>query len=265
MKGVLLESSEFAYLLACLHATQVVGLETPELFPEDPADRDALIEAGGRQLQSRGWLKRLEHPAQFDLSVDLMVLAAVVADPEFVIFTIRAQPNRSSRVLLHYLAEPDIVELQVTVDGKYALTTVPDRGVLVGRIQEMLELKPVGQEAQAAFTIEEPTFQTIQDLVEEGQADEAAELLRQAGVNGANGDLLLKALQTPETGGLVVVVRPRRGQVEAGRKASVFRGVDVVWLAKRVDATSKTFSVETVMSGTLPDVLETYLKFLAQK
>lgn len=264
MKGAILEASEFAYLLACLHATQLVGLETPELFPDDPAERDALVAAGGRLLQEHGWLRRLEHPAEFNLSIDLMVLAAVAADPEFVIFTIRSLPGGGSKVLLHYLADPDIVELHVTEDGKYALAAVPDRATLVGRMQEMLNLEAAAAKPEAQFTIEEPTFQTVQDLVEEGQPDEAAALLKQAGVNGAVGDLLLQAMQEPENGGLVVVVRPRRGKVEAGRKASVFRAEDVIWLAKRVDATSKTYSVETIKSGTLPDMLETYLKFLAQ-
>lgn len=264
MKGAILESSELAYLLATVHATQVVGVDAPELFPADPGARQALLEAGARQLQAHGWLRPVEQPGQFDLNVDLMVLAAVVADPKFVIFTVRTQPDGSSRVLLHYLAEPDIVELLVTADRKYTLTAVPDRAAMLGRIREMLELPEASPGSEVRFMIEEPTFETIQDLAEEGQAAEAAALLKQFGINGHNGESLLKALETPEAGSLVVVVRPRRGQIEAGRKASLFRNLDVVWLAKRVDARSKTFSVETVQADTLPKVLEAYLQFLAK-
>lgn len=264
MKGAVLESSEFAYLLATINAGQVVGVDAPDLFPTDAAEREALFAEGGRLLQAHGWLKPLENPSQFHLNENLLYLTAVIADPQFVVFTIRTQPDGSSRVLLHYLAEPDMVELSVTADQKYALSILPDRATLLARIQEMLELPPTPQVGEVQFTVEEPTFETIQDLAEVGQAEEASAMLKQLGVNGNTGESLVKALQTPEASSLVVVVRPRQGQIEAGRKASLFRSLDVVWLAKRVDAKSNTFSVETVQADTLPNVLNAYLEFLAK-
>jgi len=265
MKGAILEPSEFAYLMGTLKTPQVVGVDAPELFPVDSAEQTALYKEGARKLQEHGWLVPLENPSQFNLNVDLLYMAAVVAEPQFVIFTIRTQPDGSSRVLLHYLAEPDIVELSVTAGPKYALALVPDRAVLLGRIREMLDLPQSTPGSEVRFMIEEPAFETIQDLAEDGETAEAAALLKQeVGVNGHVGDSLVKALETPGTSGLVVVVRPRQGQIEAGRKASLFRSVDVVWLAKRVDAKSSTYSVETVQADTLPVMLETYLEFLSK-
>jgi len=62
----------------------------------------------------------------------------------------------------------------------------------------------------------------------------------------------------------VAVVKPKEGQVTAGRKASLYREDEVVWLAKRMDATSSLLGVETVRADTLPSVLESYLDFLAK-
>lgn len=264
MQGAILESSEFAYLLATLHAPQVVGVDAPELFPVEPGERETLFEKGSQLLKEHGWLQALPQPGQFFLNDTLLYLAAVVADPKFVVFTIRTQPDGSSRVLLHYLAEPDMVELSVSADQKYTLAMVPDRATLLARIQAMLDLPPTAQRNDLRFMIEEPAFETIQDLAEDGQAEQARALLKQLGVNGNTGESLVKALQTPEANGLVVVVRPWHGQIEAGRKASLFRNLDVVWLAKRVDAKSNTFSVETVQADTLPNVLNAYLEFLSK-
>jgi len=264
MQGAVLESSEFAYLLATLQAPQVVGVDAPELFPTDPAERERMLAEGSRQLMAHGWLKQLEQPSQYHLNEDLLYLVAVVADPQFVVFTINTQPDGTAQVLLHYLAEPDLVELSVSADQKYTLSILSDRAALLARIQAMLDLPQVPAMADSQFVIEEPTFETIQDLAEEGQAEQATAILNELGINGTTGTSLVQALQSPETGSLVVVVRPHRGQIEAGRKASLFRNLDVVWLAKRIDAKSNTFSVETVQANTLPNILEAYLEFLSK-
>lgn len=264
-KGAILEPSEFAYLLGTLHAPQVVGVDAPDLFPKLPGDQESLYLRGRAKLLEHGWLKQLENPSQYILSPDLLYWVAVVADPKFVVFTIRSQPDGTQRVLLHYLAEPDIIELSVLPGPKYALAVIPDRAAMLGRVQAMLDLPQPPQGSEVRFMIEEPAFVTIQDLAEDGQSAEAAALLKQeVGVNGNTGDSLVKALEEPDSSSLVVVVRPNQGKIEAGRKASLFRNVDVVWLAKRVDAKSNTYSIETVQADTLPSMLETYLEFLSK-
>ena len=264
MKGVVLEPAEMAYLLATLHATQVVGIEDPALFPTDEPTRAATIEQGLQALKDHGWLIPLPQPDQFNLNDLLMYAVAVVADPQFVVFTIRNEASGGSRLLLHYLSGADIVELSTTADEKYALALIPDRPSMLSRIGQLLGLSDVTGGSEIRFTIAEQDFEEIQDLAEGGQHDAAAGLLKRFGINGQFGESLLAALESPQANGLIVVARPNRGQIEAGRKASVFRDAQVVWLAKRTDATSSTFSVETVQADTLPTVLDNYLQFLSK-
>ena len=264
MKGIVLEPVELAYLLATLHATEVVGIEDPALFPVDEATRAATIEQGLQALKDHGWLTPLPQPGQFNLNDLLVYAVAVIADPQFVVFTIRNEAPGGSRLLLHYLAGADIVELSTTADEKYALALIPDRPTMLGRIGQLLGLSNVPDTSEIRFTIAKQDFEELQDLAEGGQREAAAGLLKRFGINGQSGDSLLAALESPQANGLIVVARPNRGQIEAGRKASVFRDSQVVWLAQRTDATSNTFSVETVQADTLPTVLDNYLQFLSK-
>jgi hypothetical protein len=196
---------------------------------------------------------------------DLLLYAvAVVADPHFVIFTLQNKPGGGAQLFLHYLAGTDIVELSRTAEGRYALLLIPDRAALLDRIRQLIALDTLATATPPVrFTIAEQDFETIQDLAEKGQLAEAAAMLKHFGINGLNGESLLTALETTATNSLIVVVRPRNGQVTAGRKASLFRAAQVAWLAKRVDATTHDFSVETVQADTLPLVLDSYLEFLS--
>ena len=265
MSGIVLEKTEFAYLLATLHATSIVGIDDVELFPADKEARDSTYVAGLKSLQEHGWLKPIpQQPGQQNLDDTLLLMTAVIADPQYVIFTVRHSSGDNQQILLHYLAEPDIVELSATPEGKYRLGVVPDRLAMLRRIQEMLGLPETSGAASVQFTIEEQAFLTVQDLAEHGQRDQAAALLKERGINGNNGDSLLTALQSADSGNLVVVVRPRSGEIVAGRKATVFRQKDLTWLTRRVDAESNTLKVETVQADTLPNVLSSYIQFLAK-
>lgn len=265
MSGIVLEKTEFAYLLATLHATSIVGIDDPDIFPADTGTRDSTFATGLQSLREHGWLKPIpQQPGQFSLDDTLLLMTAVIADPQYVIFTVRHSSGDNQQILLHYLAEPDIVELSVTPEGQYRLGVVPDRLAMLRRIQEMLGLPDKSSVAPVQFTIEEQAFLTVQDLAEHGQRDQAAALLKERGINGSNGDSLLSALQAVDSGNLVVVVRPRSGEIVAGRKATVYRLKDLAWLTRRVDAETNTLKVETVQIDTLPNVLSSYIQFLTK-
>ncbi len=266
MEGAVLETPEFAYLLAVLHATSIVGVADSELFPADQAAQDAIYAEGLSKLKEHGWLTPIENAEteQFNLNSRLLYMAAVIAEPDFVVFTVRNDPAGGQQVFLHYLAGSDIVELSITGDRQYTIASIPDRLALQNRIRELLELTDVKAAPRVQFTIDEAVFFTMQDYAEHDQRDQAAAILKEHEINGAVGDSLLNALQVADSSSLVVVVRPKDGDIIAGRKATVYRLPDVTWLARRVDAETNTLKVETVQADTLQTVLDNYLEYLSK-
>lgn len=267
MEGAVLETPEFAYLLATLHATSIVGVVDAELFPADQADQEATYQEGLDKLKEHGWVRPIEDAPgeQYHLNSQLLYMASVIAEPEFVVFTIRNLPETGQQVFLHYLAASDIVELSITGERQYTLLLIPDRRALLERIKELLGLPSVIKAApRMQFTIDESVFFTIQYMAEQGERDKAASTLEQHGVNGAAGESLLNALQAADSGSLMVVVRPKDGEIVAGRKATIFHLPDVLWLARRVDADSNTLQVEVVQEDTFETVLSNYLEYLSK-
>lgn len=262
MSGIVLEKPEFAYLLGVIQATSVVGVDDMTLFPADQAERDATYESGFKLLQEHGWLTPIDNTNERNLNDLLLLMTAVVADPAYVVFTARNSGGRNQQLLLHYLAEPEIVELSATPDQKYRIGLVPDRAAMLQRIQEMLGLPEKAEAPRFQFNIEEQAFQAIQNLVGEGKRKQAAAMLRDRGVNGTKGESLLSALGSTEAGGIVAVTRASGGQITAGRKVTVYRQVDASWLMRRIDAAATTLSLETVQPDTLSTVLGSYFEFL---
>jgi hypothetical protein len=193
----------------------------------------------------------------------LYLMAAVVANPEFVVLTIRDTEGLGRPLITHYLAGSDIVELVATADGRYQLGIVPDRATLTERIKSALGLHGAGQQLRIQFFTEETVFEKIKDLSKADQRKQAVAALENLGLGGLSVNSLLVALGAPETNE-VLVVKTENGQVKTGRRAWLLRGGDIVWLAKRVDATSTTLSVEAMQADTLPKVLDSFIQFLSQ-
>ena len=260
-----LEEAEFAYVLATLHAPALIGVDSPALFPTEPAARDTAYGTGLRQLQAHGWMKPLPQAGQYDLNAELMELAAVAAAPEFVIFTLTPQPGGNQRLFLHYLAGESIVELSKT-PGCYRLLALPSQAVMFQRVADMLGIfgaPAPGQTVPPPFFMEEETFAAIKALAEGGAVDEAAAQLAAYGASGAAGAALAAALARPEGSAMVVALRAAGGdKVTAGRKATLYGQSDWVWLVQRLEATSTRLQVQVVQPETLATILRQYLDFL---
>jgi hypothetical protein len=263
MGGFALESAEFAYVLAMVHALSVVGIEDPALFPTDQESRDATYSAGIRSMIEHGWLKPAAEPSQFHFNDTLFLMAAVVASPDIVVFTTRTTESSGWQLTAHYLTGSDRVELIATVDGKYHLGIVPDRATLFELIRSALGLQDAKQPLRIQFFTEERVLEKVKDLAVKGQRKQAAAILERLGLGGLSIDSLLVALSAREERELLVV-KIENGQVQAGRKARLFRGDDIVWLVKRQDATSTQISVETIQAETLSNLLDSFIQFLSQ-
>jgi len=263
MSAAVLESEEFSYLLSVVHAVSVAGIDDWALFPSDQESREATYTKGLQLMKEHGWIKPAEKPSQFHFNDMLYLMEAVVANPEFVVFTVRSTESFGRQVIMHYMAGPDIVELVAAADGKFHLGIVPDRATLFERIKSSLGLQLDQQNLRIQFFTEEMTIEKITDLAVQGQREQAAEILESLGLGGLSVDSLLDALSAVLTSELKVL-KTRKGRVTVGRRAGLFRGKDITWLIRRLDADSATLSVETIQADTLPMMLDSFLQYLSQ-
>ena len=261
MDGAKLEAAELAYLLVTVRARGLVGVEDPRLFPESQVDKDSTFATGLKLLKEHQWLKPGPN-GSLRMDDALLYLVAVASEPEFVIFTIRERKGNERQLVLHYLAGPAVVELAAAPDGSYRLGVIADRPALAKRIAEMLAIDPASQPANVEFTIGGPIIGAVKGLVAEGKGEQAAATLKSFGVNGSNGDAMIKALQAPDSNGQFVVTHLINRQVEDGRRASIFGKEGRAWMMNRVDAESTAVRVQTVGPDTLTMMVEDFIRYL---
>lgn len=258
MSGIVLETTEFAYLLATIHAKTVIGVEDPALFPATPEAQDATYKVGLERLKAHGWLKPLENN-QFHLSDTLLLMVATIADPQVAIISACETPTGGAKVLTHYLTDADIVELVRTGAEEYTLGVVPDRATLYGRIAQLADVSAESAES-GEVVLETAQFDQLQALATGGQTEQATKLLKEVGLNGQSA-ALVNALAAPSC--QVVVVRAQLGQVEAGRRVQVFHSPAGAWVAQRTSQDTTTLKVEAVEAAKLAEVLEGHVMTLA--
>ena len=258
--GVVLEPSEFYYLLRMNYATRVIGLDEAGLFPRPGAAADALLQEGFGKLQFHGWLKPAER-GRFDLNPELALLVAVVADPQFAVVAARNLTEREVAMANHYLGADLIVELTLTPERHVRLAFEPDRPTLLRRLEELLAAthNPL---PPARYSLPEPEFEAIQQAARAGQTSAAVKRLVAAGFGAEHARSLAQALQTPVGDGQLVVVRVAAGDILGGRKAATHAAAAGAWLSRREDSTTIVLSVETVHAGTVSGVVASYLQSL---
>jgi len=261
MSGAELKTSEFAYLLATLNASAVVGLDDPALFPAKSSARDVTYGQGRKELEINGWLKPVpDHPEEYELNPALLEIVSIVAAPDFVVATTHSTGEAERQLVLHYLAGDGIVELSAPAEGIYQVGVVLDREALHERIAEMLHLTTALLAAQ--FTIDETVFKDIQSLSQKGRLERAEELLESAGVNGAVGESLMAAVASPASG-QIVVIRPSFGQIESGRRATVFGEDDAAWLVKRTQFDAQNLEIATCDPASIGTLVTEWLDELS--
>ncbi len=260
MNGVVLEPAEFLYLLRTFKAQAVVGLDNAALFPADPAAEQARLAEGFAKLKAHGWLRETQ-PGRFDLDPAVALLAAVVADPEVVILTVRNTSDTGRELVSHYLASSVIVELAAQPEVSYRLASVPDLPTTIGRIQRVLGV-PAADGGGYQFSIEAPDFASIQQLAAGRQRERAQALLRQHGLPAEAIESLMAALGASDQGGTVVVLQQAAGHATVGRKADLYRHAGTVWLARRAEAGAPTLSVETTRAEVFAATVKSYVAAL---
>ncbi len=259
--GVVLEIAELYYLLRTHHAVAVIGLEDEGLFPPPGAAADALIDEGFAKLQFHGWLRPAERPGRFALNPEIALLAAIVANPQFVLVTARALSATERAQANHYVGADLIAELTLTPARHIRLAFVQNKATLLQRVEDLLRPTP-NPLPPARYSLPEPEFEAITALARGGAAAAALERLRGAGLSAEHAQSLTQALAAVTGDGTLFVMRTGAGEIFGGRKATVHEGPAGAWLTRREDSASTALSIETVQPGTVSGVVESYVQAL---
>lgn len=263
MDGVTLEAEELAYLMVTLSAKSLTGVEDARLCPATQAERETTYAAGLRLLKQNGHLKP-GPGGSLRMDDALLYLVSVAAEPEFVIFTFRDMASGERQLVLHYLAGPAVVELSGTPNGKFRIGAIPDRAALAQRIADMLSIQPAAQPASVEFTIGGPIMGAVRGLATEGKTEQAAATLKSFGINVVNGEAMVNALHEPDTHGHVVITHLVNGQIQDGRRASVFGKHGRAWMMNRVDAETTAVRVQAIGPNTLLASVEDFIRLLTK-
>lgn len=137
----ILDSSEFAYLLQMVGATRVVGVDNSLLFPGDDQANVLLLQQGLEALQAHGWL--VPDGKGFRTHTGVVVLTAVVANPELVVFLTLATPDGSKQFATYYMGQDIVVEQLFTTEQQYVLTRLANFQAVIERLGQALAITDV--------------------------------------------------------------------------------------------------------------------------
>jgi len=241
MNGVELTRTEFAYLLATLNCSKVIGLDDTSLFPNSASVRGKTFKKGRQELETNDWIIPIQdQPDEYELDAMLLEAVSIIASPNYMIATTRTAGSDQTRLVFHYLGDDSTVELAAQDEKNYRLGLLPEHGSMLDRIGEFMQLSP--DNGTAEVRVDQTTFEKIVEHVHKGEYEEAEELLASFQLKEAEVKSLLSAIESTSRGGLVVV-RIVSGEITDGRRLSIYGSGDETWMAIQVDAEATDFGL----------------------
>lgn len=219
-----LSRNQFAYLLAAVRASGIIGLDDPDLFPEGAKAEEEVFGGGRGELESAGWIQEVDdHPGEYQLDPFLLEMVAVIGGPEFVVAGAE-QSGEVRNVRMIYIVGELAVELAPMIDGGYALGYLPDDTTVGEHMGDLFQLNGAG--GATDFSLSSDTLEDLKTSAASGKVEEAARL-----VEGDPEDrqALSQAAAGPRSG-RVVVLQTADGEVGSGRRAFLFGADDNVWI-----------------------------------
>lgn len=258
MSGILLTANELATLFTLLSARQVIGIDSERLFPEESSELERLFQTGLDTLRLKGYVSGTPPEAVPDQG--LMELVATIADPEFIVFANRTEGDALVSAL-HYLGGDEIASLEWSnPDQAYRLGWVDDRLMLARRVLNFLKANEAAADLPP-LALDEALFLGARDAARRGALEEASSQLRPVNLPANTLAGLLSALASDQ-GGELIVVRPRAGQIEAGRRAWVLSGPHGAWIGFRQSADSTRTLFQPLSESALSETLGLFVDFL---
>lgn len=170
-----LQLSEFAYLLHSLGASKVIGVNNSQLFPPDDQALDSLLQQGFSALEDHGWLVPDEQG--YKTHTGLVLLTAVVANPEFVIVVTLAAPDGGKQFVTYYGVQNIIVEQIFTSERYYLLTQLDKFDVIVERLGQALSITIEAPPWPKAVSVESNAFENVMQQTTNGNLMELEAVL----------------------------------------------------------------------------------------
>jgi hypothetical protein len=117
---------------------------------------------------------------------------------------------------------------------------IPDQKALQERVAEMLGV--TGKRKAVHFSLEQQALEDIGALSKKGEAERAEALLKAAQLSGPAKKSFVAAMSDPEQG-QIVVMRSEAGEIEAGRRSTLYGKAKTAWLISRSSSDSTEFDV----------------------
>lgn len=170
-----LQPGEFAYLLHSLGASKVIGVNNSQLFPQEARSLDALLQQGFSALLDHGWLVPDEQG--YKTHTGLVLLTAVVANPEYVIVLTLAPPDGGKQFVTYYLAQDIIVEQMLTTERDYLLTQLDTFSIIVERLTQALSIDAKPHDWSDTISVESNVFEDVMQRLMNNNLHELENLL----------------------------------------------------------------------------------------
>ncbi len=198
-----LNPSELAYLLHTLQAGKVVGVNNAQLFPTEPAIRDALLQLGFEKLQEHGWFVAVEDQS-INANDRLLLMVAVMADPALVLTATARFADDAQQVITYYVAEGIVIEQFMSAEGNYVLSQLESVAAITGQLQAAFAFADGDGPAAWTFKFGAAAFQASLAAAKAGAPGELQSALA---ANGVTAD------RVDEVAGLIANLRVA-GQIE---------------------------------------------------
>lgn len=222
-----LTPAQLSYLLALIEAKNLIGVKGDLLFPDDEQKKDALWTEGRRQLEENKWLvKKADESERYDLNSQLMLIIAVMADPEIVILSTWGAPQEPRLGVTHYLSDGMVVE-QAYDDSIFQIAALSSLDVALKRLANSMDV-PNHASQKLSFRI------TREEAKHAKDQPNAAWLIAQ-GLSSKTAELFAETLQHPRLSGAIRIESATMGRPSASDYLGVLSSEEISWLARPAD------------------------------
>jgi hypothetical protein len=236
-----LQPSEFAYLLQSLGASKVIGANNSQLFPQEDHMLDSLLQQGFSALEEHGWLVPDERG--YKTNTGLVLLTAVIANPEFAVFLTLAAPDGGKQFVTYYLAQNIIVEQIFTSERHYLLTQLDKFDMIVERLGKALSIGAKVHPWADAISVESNAFENAMQQVTNDNLMALEAVLRTSNDEISNVSSLARIMKTLRPVGRVECANLSGDQLKVWYDIFFYQDVDShIWaMTKNVQLDSLVF------------------------
>lgn len=246
MDGLVFSRDEFLVLMDAMKPSTLVGLDTETILPPTQTEHQQLVLSGIDKLTARGLLDTREDVNV--LNPELAMMARVFAYPQLVVLVLRNDPGVGGRRFSYYQAGQYIVEFTQPTADTFRFAAIPNTLAMLNRIAFVLPLGQAPSAVDYSIALDLETLLTIQQLVANGEAKKASDLLNES-VDSEAKDLFFEAMTAPEFDGTIAYLRVEENRIIDGYNLAALQSTDSSWLMQPSDINGQTIEIGTCTEG----------------